>query len=233
MRAAVASGLGAHPEGEPYGGENTSLRNNTYPSLEENPPFPKITRAPPPYDCYDHPAPRKSKDPALQFPVLHIEKGPVDISYNDQPPPSFTGGSQDYGGVEYDSTKGPKDGTDRVIKGRSGPGAIIGREADHPPGATNVDNCNPNQQPYQGATQPYPTQQHQLLPNPQPYSTQQQQQGIPQPYSTQQQLLPSPQHYSTQQQQQGIPQPYSTRQQGIPKPYSTQQQGIPQPYSTQ
>ncbi|CAL8254242.1 unnamed protein product [Gadus morhua 'NCC'] len=118
-------GADVEGKGTPCGEDNTSLRNNTYPSLEENPPFPNNTRAPPPYGCYDHPAPRNSKGPALQFPILHIEKGPVDISYNDQPPPSFAGGSQDYGGVEYDSTKGPKDGTDRVIKGRSGPGAII------------------------------------------------------------------------------------------------------------
>ncbi|CAL8258539.1 unnamed protein product [Arctogadus glacialis] len=57
-RAAPLTLNGADVEGKgtPYGGENTSLRNNTYPSLEENPPFPNITRAPPPYGCYDHPA---------------------------------------------------------------------------------------------------------------------------------------------------------------------------------
>ena len=86
-------------------GEDTSLRNNTYPSLEENPPFPNNTKAPPPYGCYDHPAPRDL--PALQFPMLHIEKGPVEISYNDQPPLSFVDECQDYGGVEYGSKKGP------------------------------------------------------------------------------------------------------------------------------
>ncbi|CAL8269594.1 unnamed protein product [Arctogadus glacialis] len=152
-RAAPLTLDGADVEGKgtPCGEDNTSLRNNTYPGLEENPPFPNNTRAPPPYGCYDHPAPRDSKGPALQFPILHIEKGPVEVSYNDQPPPSFAGGSQDYGGVEYDSTKGPKDGTDRVIKGRSGPGAIISREADHTPGATNV-----------GIPQSYSTQQQQV-----------------------------------------------------------------------
>ncbi|CAL8268924.1 unnamed protein product [Boreogadus saida] len=41
-------------EGTPCGEDNTSLRNNTYPSLEENPLFPNNTRAPPPYGCYDH-----------------------------------------------------------------------------------------------------------------------------------------------------------------------------------
>ncbi|CAL8379778.1 unnamed protein product [Boreogadus saida] len=139
-RAAPLTLEGADVEGKgtPCGEDNTSLRNNTYPSLEENPPFPNNTRAPPPYGCYDHQAPRDSKGPALQFPILHIEKGPVEVLYNEQPPPSFAERSLDYGGVDYASTKGPKDGTDRVIKGRSGPGAIIGREADHPPGATDV-----------------------------------------------------------------------------------------------
>ncbi|CAL8350753.1 unnamed protein product [Boreogadus saida] len=222
-RAAPLTLEGADVEGKetPCGEDNTSLRNNTYPSLEENPPFPNNTRAPPPYGCYDHQAPRDFKGPALQFPILHIEKGPVEVLYNDQPPPSFAERSLDYGGVDYDSTKGPKDGTDRVIKGRSGPGAIIGREADHPPGATDVS-----------IPQPYSTQQQQQV-IPQPYSTQQQQQVIPQPYSTQQQQV-IPQPYSTQQQQQVIPQPYSTQQQQvIPHPYSTQQQVNPQPYSAQ
>ncbi|CAL8254117.1 unnamed protein product [Gadus morhua 'NCC'] len=104
-RAAPLTLDGADVEGKgtPCGEENTSLRNNTYPSLEENPPFPNIARAPPPYGCYDHPAPRKSKDPALQFPILHTEKGPVDVSYDDQPQTSFAGGRQDYGGIDINN----------------------------------------------------------------------------------------------------------------------------------
>ncbi|CAL8394691.1 unnamed protein product [Boreogadus saida] len=155
-RAAPLTLEGADVEGKgtPCGEDNTSLRNNTYPSLEENPPFPNNTRAPPPYGCYDHQAPRDSKGPALQFPILHIEKGPVEVLYNDQPPPLFAERSLDYGGVDYDSTKGPKDGTDRVIKGRSGPGAIIGREADHPPGATDQLQYNPQLPQHQEILQP-------------------------------------------------------------------------------
>ncbi|CAL8337529.1 unnamed protein product [Boreogadus saida] len=114
---------------------------------------------------------------------------------------------------------GPKDGTDHVIKGRSGPGAIIGREADHPPGATDHQqqqqlqpgtqqqqlqpgNQQQHQQQLQPNTQSYPVQnqqqqhQQQLQPNTQSYPAQNQQQ------QHQQQLQPNTQSYPAQNQQQ-------------------------------
>ncbi|CAL8389481.1 unnamed protein product [Boreogadus saida] len=100
-------------EGKPCGEGNTSLHNNTRPSLKEDPPFPTIARAPPPYGCYDHPGPQRSKDPTLQFPMLHIAKGPVDVLYNDQLQTSCTGGRQDYGGNDEGSNNPIPPGNNR------------------------------------------------------------------------------------------------------------------------
>ncbi|CAL8253935.1 unnamed protein product [Arctogadus glacialis] len=171
-RAAPLTLDGADVEGKgmPCGEDNTSLRNNTYPSLEENPPLPNKTRAPPPYGCYDHPAPRDSKGPALQFPILHIEKGPVEVSYNDQPPPSFAGGSQDYRSVEYDSTKGPRDGTDRAS-----PSPIQPNNNNKSSPSPTRPSCNPTPNPIQpnnNKSSPSPTQPNSSSYNPTPNSTQ-------------------------------------------------------------
>ncbi|CAL8355887.1 unnamed protein product [Boreogadus saida] len=181
-RAAPLTLEGADVEGKgtPCGEDNTSLRNNTYPSLEENPPFPNNTRAPPPYGCYDHQAPRDSKGPALQFPILHIEKGPVEVLYNEQPPPSFAKRTQNQQQRQQQ----------------------LQLNTQSYPAQNQQQQLQPNTQSY-----PAQNQQQQLQPNTQSYPAQNQQQQLQpntQSYpaqNQQQQLQPNTQSYPAQNQQ--------------------------------